>query len=348
VSLSSEAGAGAGAGTGRGKAVSLVSLGLFAALSFLGCPRPPEIEIVTVYSGRGEALVGPLFDRFTRDTGIQVRARYGDSAELAATLLEEGPRSPADLFISQDAAALGALAERGRLHVLPEELTVEVPGRFRDSERRWVGLSGRARTVVYHTDVAPEELPRSLEEIAAPRFRGRFGIAPANASFQSHMAVYRAVHGAQGLEVLLQAIAENRPRLYDKNQAIVEAVATREIDWGLTNHYYVWRALDERPHVRVASFFMPEGEASSFINVAGVGLLSDRPAALQLVSHLLSPDSQLYFAEETFEYPVLPEVAASPGLPPIEELRTPDVDFGEVAAVLEETLMAIRVSGLLR
>lgn len=303
---------------------------------------------VTVYSGRNESLVGPLLSRFTADRGIDVAVRYGSTAEMAATLLEEGDNSPADLFLAQDAAALGAVADAGRFVALPEELLSRVEPRFRSPEGDWVGLSGRARVVVYHTGlIRPEELPQRLEEVVEPRYAGRFGVAPPNASFQAHMAVYRALKGGEALEQLLQGMVANRPRRYENNTAIVQAVLAGEIEWGLTNHYYLWRALKEDPDAPGANYFMPEGDASSFVNLAGIGALNRDPATLELVEYLLSEEAQGYFAQETYEYPLVRGVEPAVGLGPLEELRTPEIDFHEVAAALEETLQAIQRSGLL-
>ena len=309
---------------------------------------PEPASPLVVYSGRNEALVGPLLARFEEQRGVALEVRYGDTAELAATLLEEGAATPADLFLSQDAGALGALSREGRFRPLPQELLERVPSRFRSPAGDWVGLSGRVRTVVYDTaQLAPGELPQSLEEVADPRYRGRFGIAPTNASFQAHLAVYRAVRGRAALDRLLAGMVANEPQSYPNNSAIVQAVAAGEIEWGLVNHYYLWRALEENPEGQAANFVMPEGEASSFVNLAGAGLLSDDAAARELLDFLLSAEAQEYFARQTYEYPLVPAVSPAAGLPPLAELRTPDVDFGEVAAVLEETLAAIRDSGLL-
>ncbi|MEE8137628.1 MAG: ABC transporter substrate-binding protein, partial [Thermoanaerobaculia bacterium] len=147
-----------------------------------------------VYSGRNESLIGPILDRFGTRAGIEVRVRYGDTAEMAATLFEEGVATPADVFISQDAASLGALSGAGLLRPLPQAVLDRVPARFRAPTGDWVGLSGRARTVVYNTDrVKREELPLGLEEVTHPRYRQAFGIAPTNGSFQAHVAVYRVL-----------------------------------------------------------------------------------------------------------------------------------------------------------
>lgn len=303
-----------------------------------------------LYSGRNEKLIGPLIEQFTRESGIRVEVRYGESAELAATLMEEGARTPADAFLSQDAAALAAVARTGLARPLPQDVITRVPSRFAADDGRWVGVSGRARTIVYNPSrINPEELPQSLEEVGQPRFRGRFGVAPLNASFQAQMAAYHALHGAEGLDRLLTAITANEPQRYAKNSAIVDAVANGEIEWGLVNHYYAWEAKRNRPDLPVQNFFMPRGDASSFINVAGVALLGDPdPDAAAFVRYLLSEPAQRYFAERTFEYPLVAGVSASVDLQPLEELQTPEIDFARVADSLEPALAKISESGLTR
>lgn len=307
-----------------------------------------EPSPLVVYSGRNEALVGPILERFAESFGMEVEVRYGGTAEMAATLLEEGENTPADVFVSQDAAALGALAREGMLRPLPAEVADRVPARFRPAGDEWVGLSGRVRSVVYNPEmISPEELPQSLEEVGEPRYRGRFGVAPANASFQAHMAAYRAVRGAEALDELLAAMVANQPRRYPKNTPIVEAVIAGEIEWGLVNHYYLWRALAEDPEAPGRNFLMPEGRVSTFVNMAGAGVLSDRPEARDLIAWLLGEEAQEYFARETFEYPLVPGIEPAVELQPLAELAGEQIDFAAVSGELEATLQAIHDSGLL-
>lgn len=339
-------------------AALILALGLFTACGDTAAPPEEAVEPtaaaappapVTVYSGRSESLVGPILERFTAASGIPVEVRYGETAELAATLLEEGAATPAQVFLAQDAAALGALAGAGLLEPLPADLVARVPARFTGPEGRWVGLSGRVRVLVYNTRaMAEDELPRTLEEVADPRYRGRFGVAPLNASFQAQMAVHRALAGAPALAELLAGLAGNEPQRYSGNGAVVDAVIAGEIDFGLVNHYYLWRALQERPDAPAKNFYQAGGGAASFINVAGAGVLDGRPEAVELVRFLLSDEVQGYFASETFEYPLVPGVAPPAGLPPLDALPTPEIDFAAVAAVLEETLTAIDASGLVQ
>ena len=327
----------------------VASAALLAALLTPACqPAPDPRPEVVVYSGRSESLAGPLFERLEESLGIEIRVRYGGTAELAATLMEEGKATPAHHFLSQDAAALGALARADLLVGLPLATLARVAPEFRSPEGEWVGLSGRARCVVYNTElVRPEDLPASLDQLIEPRYRGRFGIAPTNGSFQAHLAVYRTVAGRAALEELLSGLEANKPGRYPKNSAIVEAVIAGEIDFGLVNHYYLLRALAEDPAAPAANHFMSSGRVPSVVNLSGVAVLRSTPGSLALVDALLAESAQRYFAEETFEYPLSAGLAPAAGLPPLGELRARQLPWDEVAAKLEETLELIADSGLL-
>ncbi len=323
--------------------------------SLLACGQAPapssdeaEATTLVVYSGRNENLVGPLLNTFEEQSGITVEVRYGGTAELAAALLEEGAATPADVYISQDAAALGKLSAAGMLQALPGEILERIPARFTSPQGAWIGLSGRARTLVYNTErMTVDELPKTLAEVADERFLGRFGIAPTNASLQAHLAVYAAEHGSDALAEVLQGIADNEPQFYPKNTPIVEAVINGEIDFGLVNHYYLWRALQARPDAPAANHFP---ETDGFVNVAGAGILEgteQRDAAEQLLRFLVSDSAQQYFAQETFEYPLAEGILPAAELPAIETVASPAVDFRQVAELLENAQTQLRDSGLL-
>ncbi|MGB9738371.1 extracellular solute-binding protein, partial [Chloroflexus sp.] len=193
---------------------------------------------LVVYSGRSESLVGPFFTQFTEATGIPVEVRYGDTAELAATILEEGANSPADLFFAQDAGALGALAAADVLIPLPTDVLNQVEARFRSSDGRWVGISGRARVVVYNTNKLTEaDLPRSITGFVDPQWRGRVGWAPTNGSFQAFITAMRVQLGEEATRKWLEGMIANEVKTYERNAAIVQAVAAGEIDVGFVNHY---------------------------------------------------------------------------------------------------------------
>ena len=308
-------------------------------------------EKLTVYSGRNETLIGPLLKQFEKDTGVDVEVRYGDSAELAATLSEEGQNSPAGLFFSQDAGALGAVAERGLLENLPQELVGRVEARFRDDEGRWVGVSARARVLAYSTERLKEaDLPQSVFDLTGERWKGKLGLAPPNASFQAFVSAMRVDVGDDRARKWLEAIDANDPKLYENNIQAVEAIANGEIDAALVNHYYLYEIRREQGEdVPVDNHFFRTGDPGSLVNTAGVGILKSgkgQAAARKLVEYLLSARGQRYFADKTAEYPLAAGVEPGPELRPLKSVQGPFIDLGILGEKLPSTLEMIEEAGL--
>ena len=305
---------------------------------------------LTIYSGRAEPLVGKLYEQFERDTGVDVEVRYGDSAELAATLAEEGDNSPADVFYSQDAGALGSVAERGLLERLPRSIVNRVPSRFRDDRDRWVGVSARARVLAYSTErVKPRELPKSVFELTEPRWKGRLGVAPTNASFQAFVSAMRIDVGDARTRAWLRGIDANEPRLYENNIQTVEAIANGEVDVGLVNHYYLYELRRERGDIPVENHFFRTGDPGALVNAAGIGILKgadSREAARKLADYLLSRKGQTYFAEETAEYPLAAGMKPGEELRPLDQVHGPFIDLSQLGEKLPTTLEMIEEAGL--
>jgi len=306
-------------------------------------------DALVVYSGRSQSLVEPLLNQFAEDTGIDIKVRYGETAELAATILEEGGNSPADVFFAQDAGALGALAKEGRLVQLPEDILGMVPARFRSDDGQWIGVSGRARVVVYNTEnVSRDELPDSIMGFTDPKWRGRIGWAPTNGSFQSFVTALRLTEGDDAARAWLEGIKANDPAEFPGNLPAVEAVADGEIDVAFVNHYYLFQVRNERGDVSAENYFLPGGGAGSLINVAGAGILNtaDREDdARRFIEYLLSGDAQTYFAEKTFEYPLVEGVPVDERLVSLSQIESPDIDLSDLDD-LEGTLELLRDTGV--
>ena len=316
--------------------------------------RGAQARSLTVYSGRDERFVKPVYDSFTRATGIQVRVRYGDSAELAATLLEEGDNSPADVFFAQDAGALGAVARRGRLSYLPASTLARVPKRFRAPGKRWVGVTGRARVVVYNTGVVSERaLPRTIWGYTGRRWRDKVGLPPTNASFQAFVSAMRIRAGDERTRRWLLALKRNGVKFYTGNSRVVSAVASREIEVGFVNHYYAYQLKEQQPNAPVANHFLRKKDPGALINVAGVGVVagSERTGtALRLVNFLLSRGAQRFFARSPgrAEYPLAAGVAPRAGLPPLGKLEGAGVRLGRLGRELPQTLRLLSEVGYTR
>lgn len=306
---------------------------------------------LTVYSGREEEIVEPLFASFEEATGIAVEVRYGDSAELAATIAEEGDGSPADVFFAQDAGALGAVAATGLLAELPAGILERVDERYRASDGRWVGTSGRVRVLAYNTDaVAEDDLPGSVLELTDPRWKGKIGLPPTNASFQAFVTAMRLSIGDEETRRWLEGIKANEPKLYEKNGPVLEALAAGEIEVGLVNHYYLYLLREEQPDAPVENHFLDPGDPGALVNVAGVGILTgstELDAATRFVEFLVSDAGQRFYAEEAeeAEYPLVAGIAPREGLPPLDSLAGPDIALDELGAGLEATLELLNEVG---
>ncbi len=284
---------------------------------------------LVVYSGRSESLVGPIIQQFREATGIDVDVKYGSTSEIAATVMEEGVRSPADVVWAQDPGALGTLSDMFR--PLPSDVTLAVPEWARSSEGRWVGVSGRARVIVYNTKLSEDELPRSVEELTEPRWKGRIGWPPSNASFRVMVTAMRHIWGEDKTRSWLEGILANDVKVFPKNTPIVEAAGKGEVDVGLVNHYYLHRFIAEHgEEFGARNLFLSDGGPASLVMVAGTGVLetsSNSENADAFVRFLLSKVAQQYFAASTYEYPLIEGVKTDRLLPPIEGLVGPDIDF---------------------
>lgn len=349
------------------KAVAPATTKVVSATSAVPSTAPPTLASTTtqpvanapenlagtklvVYSGRAERLIEPVITQFEFETGVDVSVRYADSSQLAATLLEEGDRTKADVFFSQDAGALGALVREKRFAKLPLAVLDRVSPKYRADDATWVGVSGRARVFVYD----PRQIsrpPSTANELLDPKYRGKIGYVPTNASFQAFVTALRISAGEEGAKTWLTNFRANRPVVYPSNGAVVVAANKGEIAVGLVNHYYLYEriAADGADKVFVKNEYPAKGDVAGLVNVAGVGILkgsAKNPAAVAFVNFLLSKTAQTYFAETTFEYPLVPSVARHPSLPPIQTVEGPEIDLSQLDS-LRETLAMLRSVGIL-
>ena len=325
---------------------------VFALPCFILSPVLAD-DVLTVYSGRNESLIGPILAQFTEDTGIKTEILYGGTSAVANQILTEGENSPADVFIAQDGGALGALAAAGMLHKLPAATIERVADpAFVSPAGFWTGLSGRARVFVYNPESLEEqglELPNSILDLTGEEWRGLVGWAPTNASFVSNVTAMRVLLGEEETANWLAGMIANGVQAYPKNTPIVQATIDGEVVGGLVNHYYLFRFLAEDPDITASLHFFPGGDLGALINVAGAAILksTDQPYdALALVDYLLGDTAQAYFAQSTYEYPLAAAVAPTVDLPALADIETPEIDLSDLAD-LQGTLEMIEESGAL-
>ena len=328
------------------KRLFAAALAAVSIIGLAGCAPGDADGDFVVYVGRSETLIQPLIDQYVAETGVEVQVRYAGSAELAAQILEEGDNSPADVFMAQDAGALGAVSKAGYLRELDADLLKLIAPEYRAADGTWMGVSGRVRVFNYNPEKVLE-LPSSVLDLAGPEWKGRVGIAPTNSSFQAFVTALRLIEGDDVALAWLEAMKENGV-IYEKNSAILEAVESGQVDAGLINHYY-WYARGnevgfENLNSEIAAF--ESQDVGNLRNVAGVGILSEDSRAKAFVQFLLSETAQQYFVTETSEYPLIEGLDPLPGLTPLDQIPAPEFDLNDLEA-LEETLQLIRAAGLI-
>ena len=328
-------------------------LASFAALTALvaglvACGSSEDENTLTMYSGRIAPILSPAVKQYEDASGFTVKTRYGDSPSLAATITEEGDNSPADLFFAQDAGSLDAVEKKGLLLKLPADILAKVDKRFQSAAGMWIGTTGRSRVIAYGEQVKRSELPDSPLKLTDEKWKGKVGWAPRNASLQGYITALRLIEGEDVARKWLEGMVANDVQVYDSNIPVRDAVAKKEIDLGLINHYYVAEAQAEDPNYPVKVHFPPK-DLGSLVNTAGVGVLassSHKQQALRFVRQLLSDETQKYFADSSKEYPLVAGVAAPKELTPLADIPSPNIDLAKLGD-LQGTLKLMRETGAL-
>ncbi len=306
---------------------------------------------LTLYSGRIEPILGPALKQYEDGPdGIGVKVRYGDSPSLAAQITEEGVNSPADVFFAQDAGSLDALEQKGLLEPLPADILAKVPKEYQSAKGFWIGVTGRSRVIAYNSkDVRRSELPDSPLGLTAPKWKGKVGWAPTNASLQGYITALRLVEGEDVAKKWLEDMVANDVQSYDSNIPVRDAIAKGELEVGLINHYYVAEAQAEDPNYVVKVHFPPK-DLGSLVNTAGVAVLKsseNKEEALAFVRAMLADRAQRYFADSSKEYPLVAGIAAPKELTPLADIPAPDIDLAKLGD-LEGTVKLMRETGALQ
>lgn len=331
----------------------LAAIAALGATMLTGCGgssdgQASNVTELTVYSGRSEEFIAPFFAEWEAESGIKLNIRYGDSAELAAQILEEGKNSPADLFLSQDAGSLGAVAQAGLFTELPKDVAMDIPAAYVAANREWVGVTGRARVYAYNPSL--KTLPESVSDLTGSTYKGILGIAPSNASFQAFVTALINEKGAAVAEEWLAALKKNDVKIYAKNSAIVEAIDKGDIKIGLVNHYYIWEVSEGLGRdINVKNGFFRTGDVGNLINVSGAGVMKSSKkyaAAQELINFLTSKKVQEEFVSKTHEYSLLEGSTAPEGLPTMGEIGAPPVDLDALKNVKATQDLLVKV-GLL-
>ena len=304
-------------------------LGLALGLSWASA----EASEVVVYSARSSQYgTEPVFDAFTKKTGIQVKTFGGNTSELYERLKAEGDKTPADVLITVDAGNLWHAAGAGLLSKTDSpEIQANIPAHLRDPENRWTGLTVRARTIMYNTKkVKPEELS-TYEGLGDPKWKKRICLRTSTHVYnQSLLATMIKRYGEVKTEAAVKGWAANEPILINGDTKILESIAAGQCDVGVTNTYYLARIVSKDPAFVVAPFWANQQTTGTHVNISGAGVTAhakNRANAVKLIEFLTTPEAQQMFADQSFEYPANPQAAVNPVLAKWGKFKQDDVNI---------------------
>jgi len=314
-------------------------------------PEPKaEAKELVLYSGRKEKLLQPVLDAFTKETGIKVILRAGGSSELANTVMEEKNNPQADAFIGNDAGTLEMMRKEGLLQSYDSEAVRKVPANLKSEDNTWVGVSARARVIIYNTNLVKEnELPKSVFELTDPKWKGQVAMAKSsNESLIGHVTAIRVLKGDKAAEDFLKGLLANQVKVLKGHTEVRQAVGKGEFKLGLVNHYYYHLQKKEGSPVGVIYPDQDPDQMGAPLNVSPVGIIKgakNLEAAQKFVDFLLKPETQKLFAEVNYELPVLPGVPVNEAKG-YDDFKQSDVQLGVLGKELGNTIDLLEKVGL--
>ncbi|HVY52675.1 MAG TPA: iron ABC transporter substrate-binding protein [Devosia sp.] len=304
--------------------------GLMAA--WMAGPAWAQDDGLIVYNAQHEELTQAWADAFTKQTGIAVTLRNGSDTELGNQLLQEGPSSPADVFLTENSPAQALLDNAGLLEPLPQEILSEVPQNFRPSSGNWVGIAARSTVFVYNTtQLKDADLPRSIMDLADPTWKGRWAASPSGADFQAIVAAMLSLKGEAATAGWLRAMKDNA-MIYRGNTAAMKGVNAGEVQGAVIYHYYYFgdKAKTGENSGNVALHFFKGGDPGAFVSVSGGSVLKSskhKAQALAFLKWIAGAGGQdVLRTGNSFEYAVGEGAQSNPALPPLDTLEAPAVD----------------------
>jgi iron(III) transport system substrate-binding protein len=288
------------------------SFGLLGVLSIVPLARA-EKEVI-VYSARNEQLIKPLFDTYTKETGVRVKFITDKEGPLLERLKAEGGHTPADLLVTVDAGNLWRAAHEGLLRPVNSKVLQEnIPAHLRDPENRWFGLSVRARTIVYNTQkVKPSDLS-TYEDLGDPKWKKRLCLRTSKKVYnQSLVAMMISEHGEAKTEQMVKSWVNNLATdVFADDTQVMKAIAAGQCDVGIVNTYYFGRLMVKEPTLPLALFWPNQNGSGVHVNISGAGITKHakhEQAALKFLEWLSSEKAQNLFSDTDMEYPANPKV----------------------------------------
>jgi iron(III) transport system substrate-binding protein len=307
---------------------------------------------LVIYSGRSEPLIQPVIDAFkAQNPGVEILLKAGSNSEIANALIEEQANPQADVFITTELFTVQSLAAQGIFQPYRPAGAEQLPAEFIGPDNHWIGLTRRARVIMYNTDlVSPDEVPESIFDLTDPKWKGQVAAAGStNGSMQAQIAAMRQLNGEQATEQWLRDLIANEVTFFGGHTDVRKAVGAGEFKLGLVNHYYFYVQQEEGSPVGIVFPDQGESQIGLITNATAAAVVKEAPntaTAQAFLDFLVSSEGQKLFAEQNFEYPLLSGVALRVGVQPLDEFRLADVDVAKAAQEFEATFDLMEKVGL--
>lgn len=323
----------------------LTATALILTLAACGESEASGTDALTVYSAQHESLVRTMLEGFTDETGIELEFRDANDSELANQIVQEGKASPADVFLTENSPAIAVVDQAGLLEPVDAATVEQVDPAYRPASGNWIGFAARSTALIYNpSEIAEDELPASMLDLADPAWEGKVAIAAGGADFQAIVSAVLDLEGEEATRAWLEGLQRNA-EIYASNTAIMKAVDEGEVPVGITYHYYWFR--DQAQNGLIGDdaelHYFRNQDPGAFVSVSGAGVLASsdqKDDAQRLVEWLTSRQGQERLADSSaLEYAVGTGVESAPALPPLADLQAPAVDAGSLDAPLVTELM---------
>jgi len=273
---------------------------------------------VVVYSARSEQLIKPIFEAYTKKTGVQIKFITDKEGPLLQKLKAEGKETPADILMTVDAGNLWLASQEGVLQKIQSKiLEKNIPKHLRDPGQFWFGLSVRARTIFYNKDKVKPEALSTYEALAQPIFSKRLCLRTSNKVYnQSLVAMLIAEYGEKKTEEIVSGWVKNLATdVFPDDTKLLEAIHAGLCDVGIANTYYFGRLLEKSPDLKVGIFWPNQKSSGVHVNISGVGITThskNKAEAVKFIEWLSSEEAQNLYADNNMEYPVNSKVKVDP------------------------------------
>ena len=316
----------------------------------VSCAYEPADEL-TIFTSRQPQLIEPIVEKFSLETGIKVNFLSGNAQELMERIDVEGDNSPADIFMTVDAGVLWQAAERDIFSSTNSKILEEnIPSYLRDPEKKWFGLSKRARTIVYSNDQFNDNDFSTYEDLADPKWKGKLCLRTSKKVYnRSLMASMIDAYGFEkAKEVVTGWISNLATEVFSNDTNALKAVSSGQCGLTIVNTYYLARLLDDPQYDNLTLFWANQSDRGVHVNISGAGIVKtskNKQAATLLLEYLSSEKAQDFYASANKEYPVLDRAMVHASIKDWGEFIEDNINVGILGSLQKEAVFLAQEVG---